>query len=65
MPVESHATDGFNVRFADQVMLDHCAIRWPANGPSYFGDSVSATNVTGLQIANFKGDSLAHPITFK
>ncbi len=65
MPVEPHATDGFSLREAGQVVLDHCAIRWPANGPAYFGDSISATNVTGLQIANFKGDSSAHPIAVK
>ncbi len=64
-PIETHATDGFNLRFADHVSLENCSADWPKNGPSYFQNSIAAEEVTGLQIWKFQGDSEAHPILWK
>ena len=60
-PVEIHATDGFNVRFADQVSLEGCSVSWAEDCPEDFRDSVRAENVTALKVAEFKGDSARHP----
>jgi polygalacturonase len=61
-PIETHVTDGFNLRFADKVSLESCSVNWADNGPAYFQNSVAAEDVTGLQLSNFQGDSAAHPI---
>ncbi len=62
-PVEDHATDGFNFEYADQISLDHCSVHWAADGPDYFRDSLRADDVTGLQLWDFKGDSVTHLIS--
>ena len=64
-PVETHVTDAFNLRYADGVNLDDCAVRWPGKSPAYFGDSIAAQDATGLEISKFKGDSATHPIEIK
>jgi polygalacturonase len=64
-PVETHATDGFNLRFADQISLENCAVNWVKNGPADFQNSVAADGVTALRIWKFQGDSAAHPVWLK
>ena len=64
-PVETHAADGFNVRFADNVLLENCSVAWGGNAAGEFKNSVATENVTGFQIRNFKGDSATHPILEK
>ena len=60
--VETHVTDGFNLRYADQVTLENCSVGWADNGPANFRNSIAAENVTTLQVWKFSGDSAAHPI---
>jgi hypothetical protein len=64
-PLETHATDGFNLRFADRVSLEKCSVSWEDNGPPSFRNSIAAENVTALRIWKFQGDSAAHPISWK
>jgi polygalacturonase len=64
-PVETHATDGFNFQFADNVTLENCAVKWPKNSPAYFGDSVATQDVNGLKIIHFHGASARHPLLLK
>jgi hypothetical protein len=64
-PIEPHATDGFNIRFADNVTLSHCAANWASNAPAYFQNSVTPENATAVRIIGFKGDSERHPIILK
>jgi hypothetical protein len=64
-PVEAHDTDGFNLRFADQVSLENCSVNWLENCPASFRNSLAAEDVTALQVWGFKGDSAAHPISWK
>ena len=64
-PVESHATDGFNIRFADNVALVRCAAGWKTNCPAYFQNSVATENATAVKTSQFQGESEAHPITLK
>ena len=61
-PVETHVTDGFNLRFADNVSLNDCSVNWANDGPAYFRNSIAAENVTALQIGKFEGASAAHPV---
>ena len=64
-PIEPHATDGYNIRFADNVVLSHCTANWASNVPAYFQNSVAPENSTAVKIAGFRGESERHPITFK
>jgi polygalacturonase len=61
-PVETHQTDGFNLRFADDVSLENCSIKWSRHAPESFRNSLCAENVTALKLVNFKGDSARHPL---
>ncbi|MDR3458292.1 MAG: glycosyl hydrolase family 28 protein [Verrucomicrobiae bacterium] len=65
LPVEPHATDGFNVRFADNISLSHCTANWASNAPAYFQSSVAADGSASVKITGFKGESDRHPITLK
>jgi polygalacturonase len=64
-PLETHATDGFNLRFADRVSLEKCSVDWTGNAPAYFRNSIAAEDATAVRIWNFHGDSAAHPISWK
>ena len=64
-PIEVHAADGFNLRFADNVSLENCSAGWGLNAAVAFKNSVAAENVTGLKIQKFSGDSTAHPMALK
>ena len=64
-PIEAHVTDGFNIRFADDINLSRCTVNWASNSPVYFSNSVTAENATGVKLVRFKGESEAHPITLK
>ena len=61
-PVESHVTDGFNLRHTDNVSLEGCAVNWQESEATHFGDAGSAEDVRGLKIFKFAGDSAVHPI---
>ena len=61
-PVESHAADGFNLRFADNVMLENCSVAWGGQSAGIFKNAVAVDNVTGLKLLNFKGESASHPL---
>ena len=64
-PVEPHATDGFNIRIADNDTLSHCEANGASNAPAYFQNSVAPENSTGVHVIGFKGDSERHPIILK
>jgi hypothetical protein len=64
-PIEAHAADGFNVRFADNVVLENCSVAWGGNAAGEFKNSIAAENVTSFKTLNFKGDSTAHPVLVK
>jgi hypothetical protein len=59
-PIEPHLTSGFNVRYADGVVLKNCTLRWGNNLPDYFAYALETEQVTGLELWSFKGSS-AHP----
>jgi hypothetical protein len=54
MPVEPHATDSFNLRYADNVSLNDCSLNWANDGPAYFRNSIAAENVTHCRSGNLK-----------
>ncbi len=60
-PIELHATDGFNLRYADKVTLENCSVAW-GGGAGVFKNSVAAENAIGLKLVNFKGDTTTHPL---
>jgi polygalacturonase len=64
-PIEPHGTDGFNIRFADNVSLSRCAVNWMSNCPAYFQNAVTAESATGVKINAFKGETEARPIILK
>lgn len=62
-PVEPHVTPGFNLRYADGVVLHNCTLRWGKKVPQYFTYALETDHVTGLELWNFKGLS-AHPESY-
>jgi polygalacturonase len=63
-PIETHLTSGFFLRYADDVVLRNCSVRWGRNPPVYFTSALETDHVTGLQLYGFKGAS-AHPDTYE
>ena len=61
-PIETHVTDGFNLRHADDISLENCAVIWKQSGNAGFGDAIYAEEVRGLKLFDFTGDSSVHPI---
>jgi hypothetical protein len=61
-PVDSHPTDGFNLRDADNISLEACAVSLSGKAAADSGDALHAENTTELRLVNFHGDSAAHPI---
>ena len=58
--IETHDSPGFNIRYADDVVLNDCAITWGRNLPDQFSSAFEAENVTGLRLTGFEGHA-AHP----
>jgi polygalacturonase len=61
-PVEKHATDGIGLRYADNVVLDHCTIRGSESRALGFGKSIGAEDARVLVITGFSGETPEHPI---
>ena len=59
-PIEAHGTPGFSIRYADNVTLDNCSVRWGRNCPDYFTYALEVEKVTGLRLTGFEGKA-AHP----
>ena len=62
--IEAHDNPGMYIRFADQVTLDNCSVKWGNNIPDYFSNALKAHDVTGLKLIDFKGNS-ANPKKYK
>lgn len=62
--IETHENPGFYIRFADQVTLKNCRVKWGDNIPDYFTNALKAHDVKGLKLINFKGES-ANPNKYK
>lgn len=62
--IEAHENPGMYIRFADQVTLDNCSVKWGNNIPDYFSNALKAHDVTGLKLIDFKGNS-ANPKKYK
>ena len=58
--IEPHGTPGFYIRYADQVKLKNCQVKWGNNIPEYFTHALEAHDVTKLKLQNFSGKA-AHP----
>ena len=59
-PIEFHDNPGFSLRHAENVILNHCSVRWDKDRPDYFTSALEAEAVTGLHLTEFKGRG-AHP----
>ena len=55
--LEPHGTPGFNIRYADNVVLDRCRVEWGQNRPDYFTHALEASDVTGLSYPGFVGEA--------
>lgn len=62
--IEPHHNPGYYIRYADDVTLKDCTVKWGDNLPDYFSSALFAHDVTGLKLKNFKGEA-AHPKRFK
>jgi hypothetical protein len=60
--IEPHSTPGFSLRYADNVILKNCKVRWMDKLPTYFTHALKAEDVGGLQLTGFQGEA-AHPAT--
>ena len=58
--IEPHANPGFSIRYADNVVLKHCSVKWGDKRPDYFTHALEAEAVTGLELTGFAGEA-AHP----
>jgi polygalacturonase len=58
--IEAHDTPGIHLRYADDISLHRCRIRWGENCPDYFSHALEAHDVSGLAYPDFVGES-AHP----
>jgi polygalacturonase len=64
-PVAPHPADGIHLKFADDVSVKNCTIRWGREPAGGFGGAIVAEETTGLNIFNFTGDSAAHSICIR
>ncbi|HEX7652837.1 MAG TPA: glycoside hydrolase, partial [Verrucomicrobiae bacterium] len=64
-PIEVHPFDGFNLRYAEHVILDNCAARWNTNTPAAYRSAVQTENGVTVKIFNFHGETEFHPILVK
>ncbi|ALI97835.1 glycoside hydrolase family 28 protein [Rufibacter tibetensis] len=62
--IEPHHNPGFYIRYADDVTLKNCSVKWGKNLPDYYSHALQAHHVTGLKLKRFKGEA-AHPDKFK
>ena len=58
--VEPHKTPAYSIRYADNVSLNNCSVRWGNNVPDSFTHAIETESSTGLKLTNFSGES-AHP----
>ena len=58
--IEPHGNPGFSIRYADNVVLKHCSVKWGDKRPDYFTHALEAEAVTGLELTGFAG-AAAHP----
>jgi polygalacturonase len=58
--IEQHGNPGFSIRYADNVVLKHCSLKWGDKRPDYFTHALEAEAVTGLELTAFAGEA-AHP----
>ncbi len=62
--IEPHGTPGMHIRFADDIVVNNCSVKWGNNVPEYFTHALEAENSTGVKLTRFKGQS-AHPDRYK
>lgn len=53
VPLEPHAFEGFSFRYADDLLLQNCSLRWP---PYQVNNGIHADEVTGLKVIKFSND---------
>lgn len=58
--IEPHTNPGFHIRYADNIVLNNCSVKWGNNLPHYFTHALEAHHATGVKLHNFKGTA-AHP----
>jgi polygalacturonase len=58
--IEPHGNPGFSIRYADNVVVKHCSVKWGDKRPDYFTHALEAEAVTGLELTGFAGEA-AHP----
>jgi polygalacturonase len=58
--IQPHGNPGFSIRYADNVVLKHCSVKWGDKRPDYFTHALEAEAVTGLELTGFAG-AAAHP----
>jgi hypothetical protein len=55
-PLEPHLLDGFNFRYADNILLQNCTLRWQRDGLHGFNDGIHTEDVLGLRVFKFSSD---------
>jgi hypothetical protein len=58
--IEPHGNPGYYIRYADNVILKDCSVKWGDNVPDYFTYALEAHDATGVKLKDFKGEA-AHP----
>lgn len=61
-PIEPHGADGINLRFADNVSVKNCTVKWGNDPLGIFGGALAAEDVGQLNLYGFHGDSAKHSI---
>jgi len=55
--IELHTTPGYSIRFADQVTLKKCSVKWGNTIPDYFSHALETNDITELHLQDFDGAS--------
>ena len=48
--IEPHGIPGLSIRYADNVVLSDCSVKWGDKQPDYFTHALEAEAVTGLEL---------------
>jgi len=56
-PIEYRDNPGISIRYAQNVKVNNCSIKWGINIPNYFSNAIKIENSSNIKINNFNGKS--------
>lgn len=56
-PIEYRDNPGISIRYAKDIKINNCKIKWGKNIPEYFSNAIKVENSNNIKINNFDGKS--------